>query len=567
MIFSIEKLLKVRSGKTVAALFVTGIMLTLMQAPYDMWLVAFVCYVPFTFVVLRHEGGKRLYFIACLLQVVFWLFNLHWFGYVTVPGWLAFSIFSGVYWPFIVFVLRWLNRYRVPMTIALPLAIVGAEAWQGIFFNGFDWHLLGHSQYSNLAFIQIADIFGVSGISVLIAMVNGVLCDWVLLVGEDRRRWFVNSVLSVLVVVLVGGNLWYGEVCLERYSECSGQGMPLVASVQSNVMPEIKEEKDQGVEVLESVIEISNQAAVCEPDLIIWPETMVMGAVNLDFVSYPQAVSQRRMHEMVVEHCKGRFPLVVGAHRYSLTSRDGGVYIDKPYNSAYLYHRDGRQDSKVYDKIHLVPFGEYIPYKDSIPGLNKMLKVFTPYDYDYSLGFGEEYTRFEVESGSGDSWGYGVMICYEDTDADVVRKLSYNEVDGKADFIVNISNDGWYIAVDGDEYRPSDELSQRTAITVFRAVENRVSVVRSVNAGISCMIEPSGRIKDGYEYGDLPLKAFEREAVEGWFADRVAICEEVTFFTKYGKWLDKVLASFILIFICFGVIENKFKARIKNVSK
>ena len=89
-----------------------------------------------------------------------------------------------------------------------------------------------------------------------------------------------------------------------------------------------------------------------------------------------------------------------------------------------------------------------------------------------------------------------------------------------------------------DKVLPSTELAQHTAICAFRAVENRLAVMRSVNTGISCMIDTLGRIKDGYQAGNLPQKAFDRQGVGGWFADSVPIDSRITFFSKYGQWLD-----------------------------
>ena len=217
------------------------------------------------------------------------------------------------------------------------------------------------------------------------------------------------------------------------------------------------------------------------------------------------------------------------------------------YNSAFLYRPDGQADPKRYDKIHLVPFGEYIPFKKSVPWLYKMILFLSPYDYDYNLTAGTKYTKFEVDIDET-TWRFGTLICYEDTDPTVTRKHILDENGNKkCDWLVNISNDGWYVRFKDNRVLPMAELSQRTAISVFRCVENRISIVRSVNTGISCLIEPTGAIRNDYKDGSLPKDAMARQGVDGWFVDTVPIDSRVTVFSRRGRWLDILMAiSWIL---------------------
>ena len=135
----------------------------------------------------------------------------------------------------------------------------------------------------------------------------------------------------------------------------------------------------------------------------------------------------------------------------------------------------------------------------------------------------------------------------------------------KVAWLVNISNDGWYVRYDEKNERviPSGELSQRTAISVFRAVENRVSIVRSVNTGISCIIDPIGRMHEGFIAGDLPARVMDRSAVEGWFVDRVLVDKRVTVFSRCGKWLDNTSLAVALVILWgslwHGLIKKKLK--------
>jgi apolipoprotein N-acyltransferase len=228
---------------------------------------------------------------------------------------------------------------------------------------------------------------------------------------------------------------------------------------------------------------------------------------------------------------------LLGAHAVNVGIRQDEYVVTDRFNSAYLYRPDGEQDPKRYDKIHLVPFGEYIPLRDSVPFIADLVVKLSPYDYDYHLTRGAEYTIFEMADGQ-DVYGFGVLICYEDTDPVVTRKMVVDASGAKrADWLVNISNDGWYVRYKNGEVLPSAELGQRTAISVFRAVENRISILRSVNTGVSCIIDSVGRIKDDYLAGDLPKTAMARQGVAGWFVDQIATDERVTFFSQHRQWL------------------------------
>jgi apolipoprotein N-acyltransferase len=237
--------------------------------------------------------------------------------------------------------------------------------------------------------------------------------------------------------------------------------------------------------------------------------------------------------------------------------RSGEPYLAS-YNSAYYYRSDGTRDPGRYDKIHLVLFGEYIPFQHRFPWLFEQLKKFFPegYNPNYSLEHGRHYTVFEMappKAEDGNSppetsdlklqtpFRFGVIICYEDSIPYVGRNFALDEHGRKrVDWLVNISNDGWFVRFPESEGRviASSELSQHAAICAFRAVENRLAIVRSVNTGISCLIDSTGRIRDGYlAAGDgFPTKAMDRTALAGWFVDRLPIDKRVTFYSRHGEW-------------------------------
>jgi len=209
-------------------------------------------------------------------------------------------------------------------------------------------------------------------------------------------------------------------------------------------------------------------------------------------------------------------------------------------------------------------FGEFIPFRKKLPVLFNLLMKFTPYNYDYSLDAGSEYTVFEMTGGDGQKaqvYKFSVMICYEDTIPVIARRFALDEHGQKRlDWLVNISNDGWFVRFKKGKVFPGTELSQHAAICAFRAIENRLAVLRSVNTGVSCLIDTLGRVKNGYLAGTLPPEAMTRTGMAGWFVDRMPIDERTTFFSKYGQWLDFCCAACFVLLIIVGIGRRKIKS-------
>jgi apolipoprotein N-acyltransferase len=238
------------------------------------------------------------------------------------------------------------------------------------------------------------------------------------------------------------------------------------------------------------------------------------------------------------------------------------VALRNETNAAYVYNIDGKQFSNRYDKIHLVPFGEFVPFKYSAPWLYSRLMKLTPYpDSDFSLKAGTEYYTYTLND-KGEDYNYGILICYEDTVSRLARKMVVNsDYQKRVDWLVNISNDGWFAWRDRKDcdVGTTTELVQHAIICSFRAIENRVAIVRSVNTGVSCFIEPTGKIVNDFAFGNLPVRAFDRRGVKGYIADNVVINDTVTFFSKYGQWLDYVCGIFIwpIMVLAFGKIKEE----------
>jgi len=547
--------------------FASALMLTVIQVPISWSALAWVSLVPFILACSPAAKPKPLALAAYLVSLCYWLGNLYWIFPVTPLGWLAFCMYTALLWPILALCLRYCRTKKIPLFLAAGVLFVGAERLQGLFLGGFFWRFLAHSQYANITLIQIADILGAAGVSFLIAMVNGLVAELIIAAGEKNIFKISNFLKAALVCAAVVAAVFYGRWRIDESDKFIEAG-PLVASLQSNVPQSVKKSHQASDVIFNELLESSEASIEAGAELVVWPETMVHAILEPGVLRLLDTSDTDKIFDQALrEHSRDKAFVLVGAYGgVPEIEEDFTISLAQRYNSAFLYQPDGRQSDKQYSKIHLVPFGEFVPFRKSFPLLYNLLMKFTPYDYDYTLDAGSEYTVFEMTSPvgssavSGDDAGgggqeaevykFGVMICYEDVVPAIARRFAKGKQGTKnLDWLVNISNDGWFVRFREGEVFPSTELGQHTAICVFRAVENRLSVVRSVNSGISCLIDTVGRLKDGFIAGNLPRQAMTRTGMAGWFVDRVEIDRRTTFFSRYGQWLDFFCAVCLFLLI------------------
>jgi apolipoprotein N-acyltransferase len=401
--------------------------------------------------------------------------------------WAFLATYCALYVPLALYLVRRLDRWtRLPLILTLPIVWTALEYLRVEFGTGFSWYLLGHSQHDFLPLIQIADLAGVYAVSFLVLAVNALLFEILY-----RHAWFRTRFISPLAIprwsrlallgqgLVVAGAvlaaLAYGTWRLGQDTLTSG---PRIALIQGNLDQRIRNlsmiRADAAEAVANHFIHLSDLAMHYRPDLIVWPETSYPGDWVEDAPGQPTEDSKetarrasQRWRTAVLIGMEGN--VRAGEHRHR-------------YNSAVLIGPQGQYAGR-YDKIHRVPFGEYVPLRDWLPCMNQL----APYDFDYSVWPGQAFTRFGLqESVTGKKSTFGVLICYEDTDPDVTRPYGGSDGQPPADFLLNISNDGWF---DG-----SSEHDQHLAICRFRAIECRRSVARAVNMGISALIDSNGRV-------------------------------------------------------------------------
>jgi len=557
------------------AFLASAAMLTVIQAPINLSFLAWVSLVPFILVCSPEAKPKPLALVAYIVSLCYWLGNLYWIAPITILGWLAFCFYTALHWPILALCLRYCRSKKIPLFLAAGILFVGVERLQGLFLGGFFWRFLAHSQYQNITIIQTADIFGTAGLSFLIAMVNGLLAELILAANKKQTFKIINFIKTAVVCTALIASIVYGRWRINQSQQFITEG-PLVASLQSNVPQSVKREalRGQGKEaeqtsqqIFDELMGKSEAAVEAGAELIVWPETMVQAVLSPRVLALLDTSHYYKIFDKALsEHSKDTAYVLVGAYGGSPQIReDGTIYLAQKYNSAFLYQPDGQQYQKRYDKIHLILFGEVMPFRKSCPFLFDIMMKFNPYGYDHSLDAGFEYTVFEMAGHDGNAaqvYKFSTVICYEATLPEIARGFVLDKKGQKQiDWLINISNDGWFVRFREDKVIPATELPQHAAICVFRAVENRLPVLRSVNTGISCLVDSTGQIRDGYvaASADFPVSAMQRRGIAGWFADKMPIDKRVTFFSKYGQWLDFCCAFCLILLIIVQLSERLFK--------
>lgn len=535
-----------------------SVLLWLCYFPASLGWLAWVALVPWLALVRSEAPPRWVYFAAWIGALVFYLVALQWLRvadsrmYVT---WIALAIYCSLYFPVTLAILRRLDRHTpLPLALTLPAVWTMMEFARSYLLTGFAWYYLGHTQHDVLPLIQIADLGGAYGVSFLVAAVNAIVFE--LLVG---RGWFYSSeprprsvlAQASVVGVLVATAFGYGFVRLSQESFTPG---PRIALLQGNVPQGVRNDASQGgasAEEMRGHFEDLHRKAVAQspkPDLVIWPETsFLQDWIELapDFpaekLPKPWQRFKRDDREWVVADlpewrtwlrsalnssalrltAEGNVPVMLGLN--------AELYTDGPrnhrYNSAVLLRPDPAAPfGGRYDKHHRVPFGEFVPFRDALPWMNQ----FSPYDFDYSISAGDTLTRFTLGP-----YRFGVLICYEDTDPDFARQYVAPGSE-PVDFLVNISNDGWF--------HGTSEHEQHLAICRFRAVESRRSVVRAVNMGISAVIDGSGRVVN--IPGDSWAASKKIAAV---LTATVPLDERASLYAAWGDWLAWACCGIVLL--------------------
>jgi len=453
------------------------------------------------------------------LTLVYWLYytmqtygHLPW--YLSIPVLFLMATYLALYIIAFATLATRLHTKPAVCLFLIPALWVSLEYIRSFLFTGFPWELIGYTQYRALHIIQISDMFGVYGISFLILLTNVAIYQvYLFFTAGDRntspvtKRGIIGAAMAA--VIMISATWVYGAFRIKSIDTLAGNSVSKrIAVVQGNIEQSLKWDPTFQMETIRKYTRLSLLAGDQKPKLIVWPET----ATPFYFLH------NARLSNMVLRGIREvSTHFLVGSPSFS--QKDKRIEY---YNSAYLMGPDGTEIGK-YDKAHLVPYGEYVPLRKWFPFLRKMVAQ-----------VGDFVAGKKGETLAWNDYRLGVLICYEIIFSDLSRAVTKNG----AAVLINITNDAWY----GRTSAPYQHFS----MTVLRAVENRRSLIRAANTGISGFIDPVGRVMASTQlFTDAALTR------------NVPFLKDVTFYTRYGD-LFALLCLAVTLFALF-IKMLKFK--------
>lgn len=506
-----------RTGRIEAAGTVLGgAALAFAQPGFGAWPLAWMGIAPLLLAI-RGSAPKRAFRLGWLAGIVYYGIVLYWiaptiatYTRITMPVAIVLELmlacvagwFIGVF----AALLEWLAASGISRVIAAPAVWIVLE-WSRTFFPAaFPWGFVGYSQFEVLPIIQVVDIAGVYGLSALIVLVNATLVELL----RDGVRHHVALTASLVAVVVV--TLGYGVVRLGQMRALEGPTLR-VGLIQGNIAQEQKWRPGLDENILARHVTLTVSAIQRGAKFVVWPEAAVPFFFNRD----------RRTERLREFASSAGVTLLVGAPGYEQRQGD----VPRQYNQAWMVRPDGEVVGP-YDKIRLVPFGEYVPWGGMFGLVQKAV------DGIGDFGFGTSYVVFEgpPPDGATEPTRVSALICYEAIFPDLTRHFAENG----AQVLVNVSNDAWY----GRTAAPYQLL----AMIAVRAIENRIPLVRATNTGVSAVVSPDGAITDA-------TSLFEEAVV----VEDVKIVRGASLYTLLGDWL--VYAS---VFLIVGLIVVRYRS-------
>jgi apolipoprotein N-acyltransferase len=538
----------------------SGLLYTGCFAPFNFTWLCWIALTPLIAAIwFSGEGSRHRWLRNLLLGYIagltfFWT-AFSWLTTVTVPGWFVLSFYMAIYfalWAWFCGLLQLREKKResrstkwdrmltqarsaepsprspwMRSTNNLLLAFLVAAAWvtqewlRGWVFSGFGWNGLGVALHGNWPLIQIAELTGVAGLSFMVAFAN------VIAVATVRRLALEASTRTVrphfdltLTLATIVGVLTFGL----RATQVSPPTKPLrVAAVQSNVPQNQKFDPQFTRKIFDQFRRLSEIALRSNPppDLLIWPESSMPGPVLADRESYQFVMDLAASAES---------DILLG----TIDEENGDVY------NAALLVSDGGEQVQVYRKLHLVPFGEYVPGRHRVPLLARIVGDQVPGDFKQ----GKDHTVFEL---TNSDVKVAPLICFEDTIGDLTRRFVLaSENNPGANLLVDITNDGWFLHSAGSH--------QHLANAIFRCVETRRPMVRAANTGVTCFVNEFGRVTQKLQ--DDTGSTFTEGVLTGQV--KVPTEHELTFYTRHGELFAKICAVVTAMATVIGLARHKW---------
>jgi apolipoprotein N-acyltransferase len=518
------------------AAIASGVLSTLCFPPFDQ---SWLCWIALTPLIVAiwfsGENSRRRWLRNLLLGyvagIVFFTSTFGWLGALGdlyhsffLHG-LSFllSIYLAVHFAFwawfvglirpSVFTVSWRN---------LLVAFFAASAWvthewtRGWLFSGFGWNDLGVALHQSWPVIQISEFTGVVGVSFALALVNIIAVTTPLRLFTEARTHRMRPHFDLTLTMI-------GMVALFAFGLHRAQSPPRtqplrVVAVQADVPQLQKFDPQFTTEIFQRFTRLSEIAlrANPPPDLLVWPESSMPDPVRDE-----NSASYQFVRNLAAST---KTDLMLG----TLDFEDA-----HDYNAALLISNNGER-VQIYRKVHLVPFGEYIPLRHSFPLFAVIAGTWVSGDFTS----GAKHTVFSL---SNADIHVAPLICFEDTVGELVRRFVLNG----ADLLVDITNDGWFLHSSGSQ--------QHLANAIFRCVENRRPMVRAANTGVTCFVNEFGRVTQILrdDTGDT--------FTEGVLTGEVNLPKDrqLTFYTRHGELFAKLCTATTLAAIVFVFIRRK----------
>ena len=529
----------------------SGVLYAVCFAPFNLTWFSWIALTPliaaiwFSGTESRHRWVRNL-LLGYVSGLTFFWVVFSWLTTVTILGWFVLEFYMAIYvaiWAWFCGLVRpkprttrtggskWDQMLSQARTSAKPspspwtkstnnllLALLLAAAWttlewlRGWVFSGFGWNGLGVALHDNWPLIQIAELTGVAGLSFLIAFANVIILTTAYrLVVEARTQMMRPHFDFTFTMAAIVGVLIFGL----RASQISpGTTQLRVAAVQSNVPQTQKFDSQFTRKIFDQFQRLSEIALRSNPppELLVWPESSMPGPVLADQQSYKFVMDLTASADT---------DILLG----TIDEEGGDVY-----NAAILLSDTGER-VQMYRKVHLVPFGEFVPGRHTIPLFARIVGDQVPGDFQA----GREYTVFTL---TNDDVQAAPLICFEDTIGELVRQfVAPTDTSPGANLLVDVTNDGWFQRSAGSH--------QHLANAIFRCVETRRPMLRAANTGVTCFINQFGRVTQ--ELRDETGSTFTEGVLTGDI--KVPTEHELTFYARHGELFAEVCAVITLIAI------------------
>lgn len=498
--------------KTLKLAFFSSVLLAVVFPRIHFYWLACVALVPLFLALQRSENYRQAFAGAGTAGFFFFLLSVHWLRHVSLFGLLFVCCLEGFFFGLFGLYARMVLT-RIPGLLFRLLAL--AAGWTVMEFTrgeipvlGFGWNQLAYSQSSNLLVIQSARLWGAYGVTFLLALVNAAVFQ--LFLARDLKARSVVFLAGFLPFVL---NVYYGGF----HARPAVQGPILdVTVIQGNIDQALKWSEGVKGLIIEKYLKLTELASFDGPDLILWPEAAYPGFFNEEYAGSPIPALMEKL---------GLWLLMGSPHRESQLHY---------YNSAYLLSNKGDIVSR-YNKIHLVPFGEYVPFKPFLSFLERYAYVLGVSDFSA----GEEFSVFEMPAGK-DRVRFSTLICFEDIFAGLARRF----VEEGAEALFVITNDAWF----GKTGAPYQHLEA----SIFRAIENGVPVVRAGNIGVSAFIAANGEVQDTVK-NERGFQTY----VTGALTRPVIFSRIPTFYRRAGHLFPWICAAWTALCVLYSISRQK----------